>query len=549
MSKFVQTFAMKHTFLLLISSLLLLSCARVGSPVGGARDTIPPAFLGSNIDSPRVNVSTSLKELRLDFDEYVTLKEISKNLVISPPIKQLKKILPSGLASKTVLIQWEDELQPSATYNFNFGNAIADFNEGNVLPYFNYAFSTGPELDNLYISGIVKKPVTKNSADQKESRVVVALYKDSDSVDYKQKPYYLAMAEEDGYFELNYLAKGAYRIIAFEDANANSLYDPGENVDFKKDKIVMEQNISGMPLQLSPSKKLFRYRESKPIPGGILLMFEGNPAGIEVASVSEKLKEYQVTHRKSSDSVEVWFDAAAQNIGTTASENLKFSYDAPQKKDTVSTFYRNNLKTELQLSNRGGNLLVPGNDFTITANLPVDRIDPGKWSLVSDAGQQPFTAEISKEDAREIKIKSNFEEGKKYSITVPRASISSFYWSTSTSYRFDFETDKLANYGNFTLRLNNKPNAEFWIDLLDDRSNVFLSRKSTLAENKFTTVKPGRYTVRIRVDNNGNGIWDLADFATATAAEEVYYYEKPVEVRPLWDIVETWDINQNKIDR
>jgi hypothetical protein len=71
--------------------------------------------------------------LRIDFDEYITLKDATKQLVISPPIKKIKKIIPSAMANKYILIQWEDTLKANTTYNFNFGNSIADNNEGNVL--------------------------------------------------------------------------------------------------------------------------------------------------------------------------------------------------------------------------------------------------------------------------------------------------------------------------------------------------------------------------------------------------------------------------------
>ena len=84
---------MKNIFLLLILNFLLFSCARVGSPVGGAKDTIAPKFAGSNIDTARVNVPTDTKELKLYFDEYIQLKDIQRNLNVSPPIK-VKKFFP-----------------------------------------------------------------------------------------------------------------------------------------------------------------------------------------------------------------------------------------------------------------------------------------------------------------------------------------------------------------------------------------------------------------------------------------------------------------------
>ena len=76
---------MKQFLLWLFLALVLVSCARVGSPIGGGKDTIPPKMVGSNIDTTRINVPRDLKELKIDFDEYITLKDINKNLIISPP--------------------------------------------------------------------------------------------------------------------------------------------------------------------------------------------------------------------------------------------------------------------------------------------------------------------------------------------------------------------------------------------------------------------------------------------------------------------------------
>ena len=191
-------------FLLALSAVILLSCARVGSPIGGDRDTIAPRIIGSSIDTPRVNVSRDLKELRIAFDEYITLKDVNKNLIISPPIRKIKRILPSNLATKEIVIQWEDTLQANTTYSFNFGSSIQDHNEGNVLPYYNYAFSTGEKIDDLYISGEVTDAMQIKAASAKVSKVV-GLYQDKDSMDYRQKPYYITRVDEDGYYELNYL--------------------------------------------------------------------------------------------------------------------------------------------------------------------------------------------------------------------------------------------------------------------------------------------------------------------------------------------------------
>lgn len=534
---------MKKIFFLLILSFLIFSCARVGSPVGGAKDTIPPKVVSTNIDSSRVNVPRNIKELRIDFDEYITLKDINKQLIISPPLKKMKKILPSGMANKYLLIKWDDTLQANTTYNFNFGNSIVDNNENNALKYYNFAFSTGDKIDDLYVSGELKSPIADTKNKTEETNLVVGLYQVKDSMDYRQKPYYINKADPDGYFELNYLSPGKYRLLAFEDTNSNSVYDAGkEKVGFLKDEIVLDKSISGLKVNLYPSKKPLKYQEMKEVPGGILMTFEGNPDAVKVLSVNEKLQDYKVTHSPKSDSINIWFDAKKQNLGIDTSENLKFSYDDGIKKDTVSVFYRYNKKNEMSVTNNSGNLLAPNEDFVITSNYFVDKIQPEKWTLVSDSIAQEFTAKIGDKNPYEIKIKSNFKEGKKYSLTVPKGTVSSFFENTTVSKRFDFEADKSEKYGSLIVTLQNAPAEKFWFQLLNESGIVAYSRYAKEETLTFKTLKPGKYQIRILVDNNENGIWDSADFKEGIFAEDVFVYAKKIEVRPLWEIRETWDL-------
>ena len=544
---FAQILFMKRFLFLVFISFLLASCARVGSPVGGAKDSIPPQVTGSNIDSPRINVPRDIRELRIDFDEYIVLKDINKQLIISPPLQKITKILPSGMGNKYVLIKWADTLQANTTYNFNFGNAIVDNNEGNALTYYNFAFSTGKKIDSLYISGELKSLFKEKDKKEEEGSLVVGLYQEKDSMNYRQKPYYITKADPDGYYELNYLAPGNYHILAFEDSNANSVYDFGkEKVGFLKEKITLNKSVSGLNIDLYPSKKPLKYVEMKEIAGGILMTFEGNPADVKIVSLNEKLKDYKITHLPKSDSATIWFNATEQNIGITSNENLKFSYDAGIKKDTVSLFYRYNAKNEMSIANNRGNLLAPKQDFVVTSNYLVDKIQPEKWILVSDSLKQDFTAEISKKNPFEIHIQSDFKEGKKYSLTIPKETASSYYETLKKSYRFDFEADKIENYGDLSVILENEPKNKFWIQMVNENGTVAYSQYGLEKNINFKSLKPGKYDLRIMVDENENGIWDYADFAENIFAEPVYLLDKKIEIRPLWEIRETWILASQK---
>lgn len=541
---------MKNLFcLLIILSTLVTSCARVGSPEGGAKDSLAPKFLGSNIDSARVNVPKDIKELRLDFDEYVTLKDISKNLIISPPIKKIKKITPSNLSTKYVLIQWQDTLQSNTTYSFNFGNAITDLNEGNVLPYFTYAFSTGNKIDDLYISGDVKNAMlpTKQTGKPEANKYVVGLYKVQDSMNYNDKPYYISKVDPDGYFELNYLSPGTYQFIAFDDDNQNSIYDAGkESVGFRHDNIVIDSsNISKLEQKLYPSKKKLKFNEIKAETGGLLMTFEGNPDKVDVKLVSGEIKDYKVTHTQRSDSVRIWFNALKDSIALDKSQKIEFSYDANGvKQDTISVFYRANEKDEFSISNAGSNKLPPKSNFAITANWALDNIKTDNWALESDSIAVPFSAKISEKDPYKILVSADFKEGKAYKLTVPSETVSSFYQSNVKAYLFEFEIDKIQNYGSLTLNLTNKPEAPFWAQLLNEKGEVAYAQLSESETVTFTELKPATYNVRILVDNNSNGFWDPAEFPDVFP-EDVYLFGKSLIIRPMWENSEKWDLKSN----
>lgn len=542
---------MKRLLLLFIIGFLVQSCARVGSPVGGPKDSLAPKFLGSNIDSTRINVKRDIRELRLDFDEYITLKDVSKNLIISPPIKNIKRILPSNIANKYVLIQWTDTLTANTTYNFNFGNSIVDNNESNILRYFNFAFSTGDKLDDLYISGEVKDALAiKKQAAGTENKLVVGLYQVKDTMNYKQKPYYITKVDTDGYYELNYLSPGKYKIIAFEDENGNSMYDPGkEKVGFQKEVVDVEKSISGLNLKVYPSKKALKYGEMKEIPGGILMTFEGSPKDVKVLSINDKLQDIKVTHRPKSDSINIWFDAAAQKVGQGTTENLKFSYDVDGKKDTVSVFYKQNAKNAMAISNADGGLLPPKTDFKITSNYRIDKIDPASWRLTikgDSLTSLPFNAKISETNPYQIQVSSDFVAGKNYQLIVPSKTVTSFYDKVGAPHRFDFEADKPENYGSLTFKLENAPTSNYWIQLLDS-SEKFIYQKYTKGDEvKFSILKPAEYIVRILVDNNDNKYWDESDFLNEVFAEDSYVFYKVAIIRPLWDTNENWDLKDTR---
>ena len=160
------------------------------------------------------------EEITLTFDEFVTLKDVSKQLIISPPLSSDKyKVYPTTGASKKVNIKLTDTLFENTTYTFNFGESIADHNEGNLFPYYKYVFSTGDYIDSLSVSGVVTDALNKKVDD----RIAVLLYDvDStftDSIIYKQKPKYIVNTDSVSGFNLENIKEGTYFLAALKEEN------------------------------------------------------------------------------------------------------------------------------------------------------------------------------------------------------------------------------------------------------------------------------------------------------------------------------------------
>ena len=129
------------------------SCANTkGAPSGGPKDTLAPIVLSIVPDSNAINVPRNKAKITINFNEYVQIKDASKNITLSPP--QTKRPV-AKVKGKSIVVTFPQDLDSSKTYSLNFGSSIADNNEGNVLENFVYSFSTGNHIDSMLISGVV----------------------------------------------------------------------------------------------------------------------------------------------------------------------------------------------------------------------------------------------------------------------------------------------------------------------------------------------------------------------------------------------------------
>ena len=218
-----------------VSVLLLFGCAQQVAPTGGQKDTTPPEIVR---ELPE-NLSTyfSASQIIISFDEFIQFKSPSEQVVISPP---MLKPPTYQLKQKSLVIKFEQELSPNTTYTINFGEAIRDNNEGNVLANYSYVFSTGAHLDSMLVKGKLFDAITG----EPEKDALVMLYKNNiDSLPLGTIPDYFMRSSEDGSFLIENVGNQPFKIFALKDENANYMFDvPEEKIGFL-DSVVMPYSL------------------------------------------------------------------------------------------------------------------------------------------------------------------------------------------------------------------------------------------------------------------------------------------------------------------
>ena len=213
---------------LLFGGALLTKCASTMTPTGGPKDTLPPVIMLMEPNNFTTNIDTlHPPKIFIGFNEYVQIKDLQKELYTSPAMKKKPSVVRRGLG---IVVTIKDTLIPNTTYAINFGSSILDNNEGNPLHSMRYVFSTGSEIDSMYMSGYTADSYKADSVSKSFIYFFIAdsveQPKEWDSTMFKYKPAVIARADKNGIFIAQNLKPVDYRIYAFEDTNNNMEYEP-----------------------------------------------------------------------------------------------------------------------------------------------------------------------------------------------------------------------------------------------------------------------------------------------------------------------------------
>lgn len=542
------------SFYSLLMLSILVQCAKPGSPTGGPKDSIPPRLINA---SPKLNtVQFDKSEIRLTFDEYISLKDLSKQLIVSPPLEREKyTVYPQTGAAKKVTIILKDSLLEETTYTFNFGESIVDFNESNPLPYFTYVFSTGSEIDSLTLKGRVFDAFEKDT----ERFISLQLYPiDSsytDSTIYTKKPFYVTNTLDTLLFEFKNLKAGKYQLIAIQDVGSNYLFDQStDKIGFLSAPITLPTD-SLITLNLFKEKQTFAWAD--PVYVNDHHVFLGHYGQYEeqkfdILTPLPKEFSYLVNSNRVTDSLNFWFKGPAL-------DSLQFSFPMRDTLLTKTVYLKQEepLPDSLVVSPQTKGNLSLTSPYMIMSNLPIINTDSTKVTVF---GKDSITLPVG------LKVIENYDRialdfkvlpNDNYDITLFPEALVDFMGNTNDTLNFKINTKKIEDYGNLFIRLQYEDPEPFILQVLDNSLAVkrYYDTPNATGVYEFPLLDAGTYYLRLIKDTNGNKQWDTGDYLKGIQPEPVIYFLDPltlsaqaIELRANWDLNETFNVAQNYRD-
>ena len=521
--------------------LVSYQCAQRGTPTGGPKDIAPPELIRA--EPPNMSINFKDQKIRLYFNELVKLKDIQKQLIVSPPLKYTPVLSPQGNANKYVEITIKDTLAANTTYTLNFGQGIVDNNEENPLPFFTYVFSTGDYIDSLELTGVITDAFNKKV----DEFVSVMLYKiDSsytDSTLYQKPPNYITNTLDSAViFKLRNLKEGKYALFAIKDIAGNNIFDQ------KTDKIGFVEDTINLPTDsiylLNLFKEIPDYGVAVPsmeASNKISFGYYGDGSAIDIESITKLPDTVRsiITKEREKDTLNFWFTPYTMDsiLFSITNENLKIS-------DTFNVKSRKVQFDSLRLSlNQQGNIEFE-KPIKVLVNTPLVSFDSTKIKLTDK--DTLLVANNLKLDTLENQLNFDFKilPNQSYKIELLPGAITDFFDNTNDTVVYNLRTKSVADYGNLSLELNgNNITYPIIVQLTNEKGEIqreiYANKPQTYT---FNNLNPGKYMARVIFDSNKNRKWDTGNFLKKIQPEKISYYPNLIELRANWEKIETFNL-------
>lgn len=542
-SRLTETFKL----LFFVSFLIILvigGCANIKTPLGGPRDSIPPKVIK---ESPK-NMTTNFaaERIEIEFDEYFKLRNEFTEISISPDLDKLPFF---KVRKKTLEIKFDKPLEKNITYSINFGKAIADVNEGNLLKDYSYVLSTGDKIDSLSISGNVTSSLTREAL---KDVTVFIIPTRQDSLFGKKRANMFTLTDSTGNFKLKHLHEDTYRIYALkEEGSGDRIFNSAsDQIGFIKDSIVLNKDITGIKLQVFkeiPAK--FNTLEKKiENDGRILFTFNKPLQEPDLHLLQPKdLDAKKITEFSSKkDSALLWLPQLTFDSLTVAVSDKGKNIDTVILRRNKKEVYT---KQPVTTVNAFNSKLKPKTDLSLTLSSPIASFDASKIILLEDSIPKRIQVEKNGISARKLNVKYFWKPSKTYIINIAESAFIDILGNKSKASSHTFSLDEEDNYGNITMAVSVEDSTKFYIVEWINEQDVVL-RADVIRENtnlNYLMYPAAKYHIRVVYDENKNGIWDTGSVRNRKQPEKIWNYEKEITIRPNWDLEDKLSIPKDPL--
>ncbi|AYA37978.1 hypothetical protein D3Y59_13565 [Hymenobacter oligotrophus] len=531
-------FVRPYLLLLLPVGFWVAGCAAISQPEGGARDTVAPKFVSSSPKNGATNVSQ--QSIRLEFSEPVQLKDLSKNLIITPSLAEGNEYKVRE-ERNAIELRFEKPLDENTTYVFNFGEAVTDITENNKAANVVLAFSTGAALDSGSVSGTVVQLLTG----QPEADAVVALYPARDTADIRRaRPYYLGRTDKSGAFRLNNLRADNYRLYALVDKNQNTRYEEPERIAYLPQPVQVQPRADSLRLfTVRPDARRPLIQSQQPSAAQFRIGYNEGLRQLTLAALGQPPKPEQnqlvalaekgrtaVVYRAAAMPAGRYLVSATDSAGNVGLDtvNVRFAGETlPPRKGPQYQLANNQRETPAT-----GQLRLQFNEpLRLVTNKPFA-------TLVEDSTTRrplraPADGQLSP-DRTQLIINLNTRARRAISIVPDSTAITGVTGQSLGLRPVRLRITEQATTGSLSGTVQTAAK-RFELQLLDDKYQLVASLQNPRTF-RFDNLAPGSYRLRVLVDANNDGRWQGGDPGLRRPAEPVWIYQQPLTVRANWEV-------------
>lgn len=530
----------------MILAMVALGCAVQQKPQGGPRDREPPKLLKAT--PPNLTHNFTAKEIKLDFDEYFKFNNQFQEITVFPAPDKTPDF---KIRQKSLVIDLKDSLQKNTTYVINFGKAIGDVNENNILKNFTYVFSTGNHIDSLSMGGTVIN--TQTGLKEKDITVMLFTLKQDSLLFGKKKPSIYTTTDSLGNFTIKNLKEGVYKIYALKEQSPDKIYNnDNELIAFSTRLINFTHDTSTISLKLfkqSPTK--LRFVDRKFTNDGAMMFTFNKPLvkpSVRIIYPPGLDEQKKVDFTRTADTAMVYSkNMDFDSIRVAFFENNKPVDTTSLRKGRKEVFQRN---LALRFGISSTTQLKPGNDLRIYSSLPIETFDPGLITLKEDSNQVNYT--LTKDTGKTDKnfvMKYRWRQKVGYTLIMEAGAFTDIYGDKNKRKVQKFTINQPENYSNLTIKVTVPDTSKMYVVELLNEQNVplrsdVITKKTTLVYRNYYV---GKFTLRVIYDDNRNGKWDSGNIKEGRQPENIWVNDKPFTLRPNWEAEEAVDIPKEVI--